>query len=488
MQSTNSVELRGRVQDTAGVTDTPADFDAFSRVLVVDDEEPVRHMLGILLRREGVDVAEADSAEAAIEHLDAQPVDAVLTDVRMPGQGGLALVRWCAEHRPGLTVVVMSAFGSIDLAVEAMHAGAYDYISKPFKQDEVVLALRKAQERERLRRENAALRARLAAHDEATDHLGRMLIASAPMRSVARTVRKVAAFKTTVLVLGESGVGKELISRGIHEHSPRVDKPFVAVNCGAIPEPLLESELFGHVKGAFTDAATDKRGLFEEAEGGTLFLDEIGELPPPLQVKLLRALQEDEIRRVGDTRNRTVDVRVVAATSRDLNTMVEDGSFRRDLFYRLNVMPIEVPPLRERKDDIPPLVERFVASTNRRLGTSIEGVDEPAMNALLAYDWPGNVRELENTIEHAAVMAEGRRIEPEALPERTRTRAEAVGETFAMKFPVEDLSVKRAGRALEREFILRALEQTGGNRTHAAKLLDLSHRALLYKIKDFGLA
>lgn len=445
-------------------------------------------MLTLLLRREGLEVAEADSAESAIVHLGREPVDVVLTDVRMPGQGGLALVKWCAEHQRGLTVVVMSAFGSIELAVEAMHAGAYDYMSKPFKQDEVVLTLRKAQERERLRRENAALRARLAAHDEATDHLGEMLIASAPMRTVAKTVRKVAAYKTTVLVLGESGVGKELISRGIHEHSPRVEQAFVAVNCGAIPEALLESELFGHVKGAFTDASVDKRGLFEEAEGGTLFLDEIGELPPPLQVKLLRALQEDEIRRVGDTRNRTVDVRVVAATSRDLHAMVEDGSFRQDLFYRLNVMPIEVPPLRERKDDIPPLVTRFVASTNRRLGTSIEGVDEDAMGALLAYDWPGNVRELENTIEHASVMAEGVRISVLALPERTRSRAEAIGQSFVMKFPVADLSVKRGGRALEREFILRALEQTQGNRTHAAKLLDLSHRALLYKIKDFGLA
>ncbi len=466
----------------------PADFDAFSRVLVVDDEEPVRHMLTLLLRREGLEVAEADSAEAAIEHLNAEPVDAVLTDVRMPGQGGLALVAWCAQHRPALTVVVMSAFGSVDLAVEAMHAGAYDYISKPFKQDEVVLALRKAQERERLRRENAALRARLAAHDAESDHLGAMLIASPPMRAVARTVRKVAAFKTTVLVLGESGVGKELISRGIHEHSPRVDKPFVAVNCGAIPEPLLESELFGHVKGAFTDASADKRGLFEEAEGGTLFLDEIGELTPPLQVKLLRALQEEEIRRVGDTRNRAIDVRVVAATSRDLHGMVAEGSFREDLFYRLNVMPIEVPPLRERKEDIRPLVVRFVESTNRRLGTSIEGVHEDALGALLAYHWPGNVRELENTLEHAAVMADGSVIGLEALPERTRSGGAMRGETFAMAFPVADLSVKRAGRALEREFILRALEQTDGNRTHAAKLLDLSHRALLYKIKDFGLS
>ncbi len=466
----------------------PADFDAFSRVLVVDDEEPVRHMLTLLLRREGLEVVAMDSAEAAIEHLSAEPVDAVLTDVRMPGQGGLALVAWCAEHRPGLTVIVMSAFGSIDLAVEAMHVGAYDYISKPFKQDEVVLALRKAQERERLRRENAALRGRLAAHDADSDDLGAMLIASPPMRAVARTVRKVAAYKTTVLVLGESGVGKELISRGIHEHSPRVDKPFVAVNCGAIPEPLLESELFGHVKGAFTDASVDKRGLFEEAQGGTLFLDEIGELTPPLQVKLLRALQEDEIRRVGDTRSRAIDVRVVAATSRDLHSMVEDGSFREDLFYRLNVMPIEVPPLRERKEDIGPLVQRFVESTNRRLGTHIEGLHDAALGVLLAYHWPGNVRELENTLEHAAVMAEGPIIGVEALPERTRLGGGTRGETFSMAFAVDDLSVKRAGRALEREFILRALEQTDGNRTHAAKLLDLSHRALLYKIKDFGLS
>ncbi len=478
-----------RSGDTSSVTtSTPADFDAFSRILVVDDEEPVRHMLTILLRREGLEVAEADSAEAAIEHVRINPVDAVLTDVRMPGHGGLALVKWCAEHRPDLTVIVMSAFGSVELAVEAMHGGAYDYISKPFKQDEVVLALRKAQERERLRRENAVLRARLQEHAEATDHLGAMLIASDAMKAVARTVRKVAAFKTTVLVLGESGVGKELSSRGIHEHSPRVDKPFVAVNCGAIPEPLLESELFGHVKGAFTDAAADKRGLFEEAQGGTLFLDEIGELPPPLQVKLLRALQEEEIRRVGDTKDLSIDVRVVAATSRDLHAMVDDGSFRQDLFYRLNVMPIEVPPLRERKDDIAPLVDRFIASTNRKLGTAIAGVSPDALQMLVGYDWPGNVRELENTIEHASVMAEGTVVGVEALPERTRARSGPGGETFAMNFPVNDLSVKRAARALEREFILRALGKTDGNRTHAAKLLDLSHRALLYKIKDFGLS
>ncbi len=460
----------------------------FSRVLVVDDEEPMRHMLELLLRREGYEVTTAESAEAAVHRLEdeaATEVDVVLTDVRMPGMGGLGLVEWAARERPELTVIVMSAFGSVALAIDAMHRGAYDYISKPFKQDEVVLALRKAQERQRLRRENAALRTRLRERVAEAEQLGALLIHSASMRRVARTLRKVAAYKTTVLVLGESGVGKELASRALHDESPRRDGPFVAVNCGAIPETLLESELFGHKKGAFTDATADKRGLFEEAHGGTLFLDEIGELPPPLQVKLLRALQEGEIRRVGENRSIAVDVRVVAATSRDLAQTVEDGEFRQDLYYRLAVMPIELPPLRERKDDIPPLVEHFVSSTNVRLGTRIEGVTPDALAVLLAYEWPGNVRELENTIEHAAVMSDGAWIGPAALPERARTRS-STEDAYVLRWPKDDLSVKRAHRAVEREFILRALEQTAGNRTHAAKLLDLSHRALLYKIKEFG--
>ena len=460
---------------------------AFSRVLVVDDEEPLRHVLDLLLRREGLHVQLADSAESAIEILEQGELDVVLCDVRMPGMGGLGLVDWLREHRPDVTTIVMSAFGSVELAVQAMHRGAYDYISKPFKQDEVVLTLRKAEERQRLRRENARLRAQLSARADGADRLGDMLIHSEGMRAVARTVRKVATYKTTVLVLGESGVGKELVSRAIHHQSPRASGPFVAVNCGAIPESLLESELFGHVKGAFTDATSDKRGLFEEAQGGTLFLDEVGELPAPLQVKLLRALQEEEIRRVGDTRSIEVDVRVVAATSRDLGGMVEDGEFRQDLYYRLNVMPIEVPPLRERKEDIGPLLQHFVKLTNERLGTAKNGVTPAALQVLLAYDWPGNVRELENTIEHAAVMADADTIDVPDLPERARRRT-AASDGYTLTFAPDDLSVKRAQRALERDFILRALEQTGGNRTHAAKLLDLSHRALLYKIKEFGLS
>jgi len=459
----------------------------FSRILVVDDEEALRDVLDLLLRREGYKVLCAASGEEALEILGRDRVDAMFSDVRMPGMGGLALVERAHAADPQLTIIVMSAFGSVELAIDAMQRGAYDYISKPFKQDEVVLTLRKAEERERLRRENAALRARIRQQADDSDRLGNLLIHSEGMRSVAHTVRKVAGFKTTVLVLGESGVGKELVSKAIHAHSARSEGPFVAVNCGAIPEQLLESELFGHVKGAFTDALSDKRGLFEEAQGGTLFLDEIGELPGALQVKLLRALQESEIRRVGDTRSRQVDVRVIAATSRDLGQMVDDGEFREDLFYRLNVMPIEIPPLRERKEDIAQLVADFVLTTNERLGTGIEGVTPDALATLIAYDWPGNVRELENTVEHAAVMAEGSWIDAAALPPRTR-RGRSSGPEFSLSFPEGDLSVKRAQRLLEREFILRALEQTRGNRTHAAKLLELSHRALLYKIKDFGLS
>lgn len=460
----------------------------FSRVLVVDDEEPVRHVLDLMLRREGYTVLTASSGEEALEKLGSEPVDVMLSDVRMPGIGGLGLVEKASEAYADLTIVVMSAFGSVELALDAMKRGAYDYISKPFKQDEVVLALRKAEERERLRRDNARLRSRLQEIAQEGDHLGEMLIHSEGMRAVARTVRKVAAFKTTVLVLGESGVGKELISRALHGFSPRAGGPFVAVNCGAIPETLLESELFGHVKGAFTDAATDKRGLFEEAQNGTLFLDEVGEMPASLQVKLLRALQEEEIRRVGDTKSIHVDVRVVAATSRRLEQMTEEGSFRQDLYYRLNVMPIEIPPLRERRDDVPPLLDHFLGRINERLGTALKGVSAEAMRLLIAYDWPGNVRELENTLEHAAVLADGDLVEPATLPDRLRDENKPSKDSLVLTFPEDDLSVKRAQRALERELILRALERTGGNRTHAARLLDLSHRALLYKIKDFGLA
>jgi two-component system response regulator AtoC len=450
------------------------------RVLVVDDEENLRLVLRTFLRKHGYEVEVAETAEAALGLLDAFGPDFVLADVRMPGMSGIEL---CAELRARssmATVVVMSAFGSVELALEAMKAGAYDYISKPFQQDEVLLVLKKAEEREALRRENRALKE--AIRNES--RFGQMLGRSEAMREVFRTIDKVAGYKTTVLVTGESGTGKELVARALHDQSPRADAPFVAVNCGAIPEALLESELFGHKKGAFTDAHADKLGLFAEADGGTLFLDEIGELPMALQVKLLRALQESTIRRLGDTKDRKVDVRVVAATVRDLKREVEASRFREDLYYRLNVLQIVVPPLRARREDIPMLVEHFVDRNNRRLGTSVRGIEAKAQKLLLEYHWPGNVRELENLVERAVVLSEGDVLTVADLPERVREPSDPV----AVSLGQGELSIKKTQRYMEETLIRRALQKTGGNRTQAAKLLEISHRALLYKIKEYGVA
>ncbi|MFW5875775.1 MAG: sigma-54-dependent transcriptional regulator [Myxococcota bacterium] len=450
------------------------------RVLVVDDEENIRLVLRTVLKKHGYQVEVADSAEQALELLERFGPDFVLADVRMPGMSGLEL---CAEIRArgtGATVIVMSAYGSVDLALEAMKAGAYDYVAKPFKQDEVLLALKKAEERESLKRENRALKEAIR-----KDHqFGEMLGKSDAMEKVFRTVEKVAQHSTTVLVQGESGTGKELIARALHRHSPRAGKPIVTVNCGAIPDTLLESELFGHKRGAFTDAHTDKRGLFEEADGGTIFLDEIGELPLQLQVNLLRVLQEGTIRPLGATKDRSVDVRVVAATVRDLKREVDGGRFREDLYYRLNVLQVTVPPLRDRKEDVSLLLEHFVERNNGRLGTAIRGVDPQARKLLLDYHWPGNVRELENVVERAVVLAEGDQIRPEDLPERLREPIDPVAATLASG----ELSIKKTSRYMEEQLIKKALESTKGNRTQAAKLLEISHRALLYKIKDYGLS
>jgi two-component system response regulator AtoC len=397
----------------------------------------------------------------------------------MSGMTGLEL---CAElkARSSLaTVVLMSAYGSVDLAIEAMKAGAYDYISKPFKQDEVLLALTKAEERETLRRENRALKE--AMRKEQTFH--QILGKSDAIEKVFSTIGKVADYKTTVLIQGESGTGKELVARALHLASTRKNKSFVPLNCGAIPEALLESELFGHKKGAFTDAHADKRGLFVEANQGTLFLDEIGELPLGLQVKLLRVLQESRVRPVGATRDQEVDVRVIAATVRDLRREVAEGRFREDLYYRLNVLQINVPPLRDRRDDIMLLVDHFIERNNSRLGTKIRDVDQKARKLLLNYPWPGNVRELENTIERAVVLAEGDVVGVGDLPERMREPADPIAASLA----TGELSIKKTARFMEETLIRRALEKTGGNRTAAAKLLEISHRALLYKIKDYGI-
>ena len=447
------------------------------RILVVDDEENIRLVLRTLLRKNGYEVETAEDGEQAIAQLDRFDPDVVLTDVRMPKVGGLDLLGTLQAKGHRATVIVMSAYGSVDLALEAMKAGAYDYIQKPFKQDEMLLVLKKAEERESLRRENRKLRAQVE-----SEHTFQSILAkSAPMKEVFRTIAKVADFKTTVLVNGESGVGKELVARAIHDRSPRKHKPFVAINCGAIPENLLESELFGHKKGAFTDASSDRRGLFEEASGGTLFLDEIGELPLLLQVKLLRVLQEETIRRLGDSKDIKVDVRVIAATHRDLAADAKAGRFREDLFYRIHVLSLPIPPLRDRSEDIPVLVDHFLARNNERLGTKLRGLSSEAQRLLLEYGWPGNVRELENTIERAMVLAEGDCIELHDLPERLRQALDPVQVQLASG----ELSIKKTVAAVEQILIRRALVKTKGNRTRAAELLEISHRALLYKLKDY---
>ena len=447
------------------------------RVLVVDDEENIRLVLRTLLRKHGYEVEMADSGESALRLVDTFGPDVILTDVRMPKMGGLDLLATLKAKQSLSTVIVMSAYGSVDLALEAMKAGAYDYVSKPFKPEEIVLVLKKAEERENLRRENKALKEQI----RESNQFESILAKSPQMTLIFKTIAKIADYKTTVLIQGESGVGKELVARAIHARSTRKNAPFVAINCGAIPENLLESELFGHRKGAVTDANADRRGLFEEAHTGTLFLDEIGDLPLSLQVKLLRALQEESIRRLGDTRDIKVDVRIIAAAHHDLAAEAKAGRFRDDLFYRINVLPILIPPLRARKEDVALLTDHFIARNNVRLGTQIRGLSPDARKVLLEYPWPGNVRELENTIERAMVLSEGDVIGITDLPDRVRAALDPV----QIQLATGEMSIKKTMAAIEEILIRRALAKTRGNRTRAAELLELSHRALLYKIKDY---
>ena len=450
------------------------------QLLIVDDEENMRHMLSAFLRKHSYQTDMAANGADALKRLRDHLYDVVLCDIRMPEMDGMTFLKKIAEERlTAGTIIMMSAYGTIDDAIEAMKMGAYDYVSKPFKPDEILLSLKKAEERERLRKENLQLR-REVNREYSFENI---IAKSAEMQSIFESVRKVAGYKTTVLLTGESGTGKELIAKAIHYHSDRAGGPFVAINCGAIPDNLLESELFGHVKGAFTDATRNKKGLFEEADGGTLLLDEIGELPRFLQVKILRVLQDSEIRRVGDTKTHKVDVRIIAATVKDLAREVSKDAFREDLFYRLNVIPIHLPPLRERREDIPLLVQHFIKKCNEHLDKSIQGIASDAIGVLMDHAWMGNVRELENTIERAMVLSDSDQIRLEQLPDpildANRQGSVSLGE--------KDLSIKKASREMERNLIRRALDRTRGNRTHAARLLEISHRTLLYKIEEYGI-
>ncbi len=449
---------------------------AAARVLLIDDETNMRHLLSIMLGKAGYDIEEAENGVDALKKLASSRFDFVLCDIRMPKMDGMTFLKQARDLHPETTYIMMSAYGTTDSAIEAMKEGAYDYISKPFKTDEVLIALKKAEERGRLRQENIRLKSRIS-EIEKKYSFGNIVARSEAMAGVFSLVSKVAGHKTTVLVTGESGTGKELIAKAIHANSERADGPIVTINCGGIPENLLESELFGYKRGAFTDAVKDKPGYFEEADGGTIFLDEIGELPLSLQVKMLRVLQEEEITPLGGVGSLKIDVRIIAATSKDLSKEVQEGNFREDLFYRINVMAIHMPPLRERRGDIPLLVGYFIDQFNKKLNKNIEALSSEAMPILMEYSWPGNVRELENVIERAVLLAKGRWITPDELIQQS---SPDLG-------PAEALSLKKAVKRLEREFIAKALKLTGGNRTRAAKILEVSRPMRIGKSKEYGI-
>jgi len=455
---------------------------AEARVLIVDDEQSMRELLGIMLRQVGYDVTQADGGEAAIQTLKTSDIfDLVITDLRMRKADGLAVLKAAKEHSPHTVVLVVTAFASTETAVEAMKLGAYDYVTKPFKLDELKLTIANALERKRLQDENRELKRQLRTERGFDSFVGK----SRRMLEVFETIRKTADSGSTVMITGESGTGKELVARAVHQESSRRSAPFVSVNCGAIPETLMESELFGHVKGAFTGAVQSTDGLFHAADGGTLFLDEITEISQSVQVKLLRAIQEREIRRVGDTRDVKVDVRLIAASNRDLVKTVADGALREDLYYRLNVIPIHLPPLRERTEDIPALVAHFIGRIARDVAKTIAGISPEALAVLERYHWPGNIRELENVIERAIVLGSGDQITAESLPVHLTQPVER-GE-FPVEIPAGGMDLEGLLAAVESRYIRLALDRAGGLQVRAAELLRLSFRQFRYKIQKHGL-
>jgi two-component system response regulator AtoC len=447
-------------------------------ILVVDDDARMRDLIAKVLAREGYTVRALPRGQDVLQALEEGPADLVISDIRMPEMDGLLLLQEVKRLAPETSVLLMTAFGSIDTAVQAIKAGAYDYLTKPFKMDEVIIVVRRAIEERRLQAEVRALREEVSTKYNFSNILGK----SKPMLDLFALIKKVAASRSTVLLQGKSGTGKELVAKAIHYNSPRRERLLVTVNCSAIPKDLLESELFGHIKGAFTSAIANNRGLFEEANGGSLFLDEIGELSPELQVKLLRVLQEREIRHVGDTRTVSVDVRLIAATNRDLAQAMKEGLFREDLYYRLNVIPIVLPALKGRAEDIPLLVEHFLMKYAKEADPPIEGISKEAMRLLLEYDWPGNVRELENVIERAVILGRGPQVLPEDLPVHLRPRSMPVWhQTREASMPRPTLE------ELERNYIATVLGETRWRRIQAAHILGIDRRTLYRKIHTYGL-
>ncbi len=446
-----------------------------TNILIVDDDQSLREFLEIFLSKDGYRVVTAGDGEEALKLLERLPVDLVLADIRMPKLDGLSFLRELRRKGLELPVIMITAYASLDSAVEAKKEGAFDYVSKPFKLDDLRDLIRKALDRQPKKTPSVQ-------EDQFLGIIGR----SPAMRRLFEMLPRVAAAPSNVLITGESGTGKELVARAIHQLSPRREKPFVVVNCGGIPPNLLESELFGYVKGAFTGAHRDKPGLFLQAHEGTIFLDEVGELPPELQVKLLRVVQEKTILPLGSTKELQIDVRIISATNRDLEAEVLAGNFREDLFYRLNVISLHLPPLRERREDIPLLVEHFLRKYAEKMGKKIEGVSDFALKALMEYDFPGNVRELENIIERSVALESGPLILPESLTLCTKRSREK--ENFEVNLPEEGLNLEDFLARIEVSLLKQALSRTRGNKTEAAKLLGLNFRSFRYRLAKYGLS
>ena len=478
----------------AAAAEKPAATES-ARILVVDDERSMREMLAILLKRVGPDVAVAENGRAAIDLLNARPFDLVLSDARMPDVDGLEVLRHARSINPSVIAIMVTAYGSPDLIRGVAQLGVNDYVEKPFNTEVLRFRIRKELDRKRLQQENVLLKRAMHSAHQFSNIIGN----SSAMQQVFELVETIAPTGSTVLITGESGTGKELVARAIHVTSSRSERPFVAVNCGALTETLLDSELFGHMRGAFTGADGNKKGLIEVADKGTIFLDEIGEMSPMLQVKILRVLQERKFRRVGGTEEVDADIRIITATNRDLAKMVADGQFREDLFYRINVIPVRLPPLRERADDVALLAEHFAGKFAQQMNKAIHGISGAAMTCLKAHPWPGNVRELENAIERAVALERSPSILPESLPETVRglngsatiaaaARAPAGGaasEPHAL--PEKGFDLEQHVQHLERDYIAEALRRSGGVKVKAAELLGMSFRSFRYYMKKYNL-